>query len=133
MCDKEKRDCGCIHEILKKILLLQKEDFDDESCIGCDKPFLGPVCNRICFNTRPFMLFNCCTGNPWSFPFTDNGETHHSNIFRVEALDDCCVTCRILKKDRENDTLTGTGEFFTLDLECVGAIKCLADTFIDVC
>lgn len=131
--EEEKRDCGCIHDILKKILLLQKQDFDNESYSGCDKPYLGPTCNSICYNTRPIMLFNCCTGNPWCFPHTTNGTERHSNVFRVEAVEDCCCTCRILNCNKEKNEYTSTNEFFTLDLKCVGAIKCLADTYIDIC
>lgn len=132
-CEDRERDCTCIAEILRKILMLQKQDFDNESCSSCEKPFLGPVCTSICYNTRPIMLFNCCTGNPWSFPYTINGVTNTSEVFRIESLDDCCCTCRILAFDEATNTFVGTNEFFTLDLNCVGAIKCLADTFIDLC
>lgn len=132
MCNEERTECGCINEILKKILLLQKQDFDNECFAGCDKPYLGPVCNTICYNTRPIMLFNCCSGNMWSFPYTINGVDGTSSIFRIEALDDCCCTCRILYRN-ETDEILATNEFFTLDLKCVGAIKCLADVSIDLC
>lgn len=132
MCGEEKNECGCIHDILKKILLLQKQEFDNECYAGCDKPYLGPVCTAVCYNTRPIMLFNCCTGNPWSFPYTIDGVTGESTMFRIEALDDCCCTCRILYTNAENE-LVATNEFFTLDLNCVGAIKCLADTSLDLC
>ena len=131
-CDDERRECGCIHDILKKILLLQKQDFDNEQYSGCDKPYLGPTCTSICYNTIPVQLFNCCTGNTWDFPYTINGTTNISNVFRIEALDNCCGTFRILYLDDTNQYV-GTNEFFTLDLSCVGAIKCLADTFIDLC
>ena len=131
MCNEENNNCSCIHEILKKILLLQKQDFANQSFAGCDKPYLGPICTPICYNTRPIMLFNCCTGSTWSFPYTQDGITNESNIFRVEALDDCCCTCRILAQS--DDSLIATNEFFTLDLNCVGAIKCLADTSLDLC
>ncbi len=132
MCDEERTSCGCIRDILKKILLLQKQDFDNECFVGCDKPFLGPTCTTICYNTRPINLFNCCTGTTWSFPYTINGNTFESNIFRIEALDDCCCTCRILYRD-DNDQIVATNEFFTLDLKCVGAIKCLQDISLDLC
>lgn len=132
MCNNEQNDCGCIQEILKKILLLQRQDFDNESHSGCDKPFLGPVCNTVCYNTRPIMLFTCCTGTAWTFPYTVNGVSGESNVFRIEALDDCCCTCRILYLN-ENNEFAATNDFFTLDLNCVGAIKCLADTSIDLC
>lgn len=132
MCDEERNECGCIHNILKKILLLQNQDFDSECYSGCDKPYLGPTCTTICYNTRPINLFNCCTGTPWSFPYTINGVTGESSVFRIESLDDCCCTCRILYFNEEN-VLVATNEFFTLDLNCVGAIKCLADTSLDLC
>ena len=53
---KSKQDCGCLADILKKILLLQRQDYDNENYKGCDKPYLGPICNTICYNTRPIML-----------------------------------------------------------------------------
>ena len=79
------------------------------------------------------MLYNCCTGNPWEFSFGSDGST--SNVFRVENLDDCCCTCRILAPTTDGDSTTfrSTGEFFTINLECVGALRCLADTFVDLC
>ena len=30
---------SCIFDILKKILVLQKQDFSCENYVGCDKPF----------------------------------------------------------------------------------------------
>lgn len=134
MCgENNERDCGCLSELLRKILMLQKQDFDNECHTGCDKPFLGPTCTSVCYNTRPIMLFNCCTGNPWSFPYTINGVTNESQVFRIESLDDCCATCRILYFSEEQNDFVGTNEFFTIDLNCVGAVKCLADTFIELC
>ena len=132
MCEDKKQNCGCIHDILRKILLLQKQEFDNECFAGCDKPYLGPTCTTICYNTSPIMLFNCCTGRNWCFPYTINGTTYESNIFRIEALDDCCCTCRILYTNNDG-CIVATNEFFTLDLNCVGAIKCLADVSIDLC
>lgn len=131
-CEERERSCGCLGELLKKILLLQKQDFDNESYSGCDKPFLGPVCTSVCYNTRPLMLYNCCTGNPWTFTYTLNGVNSESNVFRIEALDECCCTCRILYLNNEGN-YAGTNEFFTLDLNCCGAVKCLNDTYIDLC
>ena len=130
-CGEEKRSCGCIGEVLGKILALQKQNFDNESYSGCDKPYLGPVCNSVCYNTRPITLYNCCTGTPWSFPYTINDATNNSTVFRVEAIDDCCCTWRILYLD--NERYLSTNEFFTIDLNCVGAIQCLPDTFVELC
>ena len=134
MCNEEnKKDCGCIYEILKKILYLQKQDYDNENFSGCDKPYLGPICNTVCYNTRPIMLYNCCNGNQWSFPYTVNEITSTSAIFRIEALDDCCATVRILYLDESTNQYIGTSEFATINLSCVGAIKCLNDTFVELC
>lgn len=131
--EQNERDCGCLSDILRTIILLQKEDCDNESHTGCDKPFLGPTCTCVCYNTRPIMLFNCCTGEPWSFTFTLNGTTGTSNVFRVESLDECCCTCRILAPGTDANTFVATTEFFTINLDCVGAIRCLPDTFVEIC
>lgn len=132
-CSDENRSCGCIAEVLERILSLQKEDFDNEQFSGCDKPYLGPICTTICYNTRPIQLFNCCTGTNWSFPYTLNGTENFSSVFRVEAVDDCCCTCRILAFNETENRYVSTNEFFTIDLNCVGAIKCLPDTFVELC
>lgn len=131
-CGGENKNCGCITDVLEKILTLQKQDFDNEIYAGCDKPFLGPVCTTVCYNTRPITLYNCCTGSPWSFPYTQNDSTGFSTIFRVESLDDCCCTCRILALN-DDGSYFNTNEFFTIDLNCVGAIKCLPDSFVELC
>ncbi len=125
---------SCISDILEKILVLQKQDFSCDNFIGCDKPFLGPSATSICYNTRPIQLYNCCSGNPWSFNYTTTeGITETSNIFRVEALDDCCCTCRILSFDTTTNQYSSTNEFVTIDLNCCGAIRCFTDTYIDLC
>lgn len=134
MCSEERKNCGCIGEILKKILLLQKRDYDDDNFIGCDKPFLGPVLTSVCYNTRPIQLYNCSTGTPWSFSYTlSDGTTGTSDTFRIESLDDCCCTCRLLYTNTDTNTLANTGEYCTIDLNCCGAIRCLPDTSIDLC
>lgn len=133
MCCDENKSTSCITDILRKILLLQRQDVECESHSGCDKPYLGPTCNYVCYNTRPIMLFTCCTGELWSFPYTINNVTNYSTVFRIESLDDNCATCRILYLDTETNQYVGTNEFFTINLDCVGAIKCLTDTYIDLC
>ena len=131
-CEDKNRTC-CLADVLRKILALQKQDFDNESYSGCDKPFLGPVCSSVCYNTRPITLYNCCTGTQWSFPYTLNGVSRQSTVFRIEALDDSCCTCRILYPNSTNDGYVSTNQFFTLDLGCVGALQCLADTYVELC
>ncbi len=131
-CEKDK-DCGCIYDVLKKILQLQQQDYDNDCPTGCDKPYLGPVCTSVCYNTRPIELFNCSTGEAWSFPYNINGTTGETSVFRIEALDKCCCTCRLLSLDPTSNQYTNTNEFATIDLNCVGAIRCLPDTSIDLC
>ena len=136
--------CNCIYDILRKIVMLQKQDYDNDNYVGCDKPYLGPVTNSVCYNTRPIILYNCCSGNPWTFNITsnvqntddgqstDNSQNTTSYILRVENCDDCCCTCRILYQTSEN-TYESTNNFVTISLNCVGAIRCLTDTYVDLC
>lgn len=132
MCSGDNNCSSCISEVLRKILLLQRQDFDCDNFSGCDKPFLGPTPTSICYNTRPIQLYNCCTGTPWSFEYTlADGTTGTSDTFRVESVDDCCCTCRLLYTNGGPTGLSSTGNYVTIDLNCCGAIRCLDDTFIE--
>ena len=121
MCEDKRKDrdcnnCNCISEIVEKIIKLQKNSFKKCSQDGCDRPFLGPELLE-CFNTRPVSFYNCTTGDIWT--------VENSTIFRLESIDDCCCTCRVLRF--ENGTYTSTNIFFTINLKCVSAIKCHND------
>lgn len=142
MCNEERRhnehNESCIHELLKKICLLQKQEFLQDEFKGCDKPFLGPTPTRDCFNTRPVQLFNCNTGNLWDFPIGER--IHHENaedvkcnstIFRIESIDDNCATFRILERTSHHH-YRDTDEFFTINMRCIGAVKCLPDAFVEL-
>lgn len=133
MCNNENQKNSCIYDILKKILLLQKQDINNECYTGCDKPYLGPICNKTCYNTRPLNLYNCATGKPWTFHFMIDGIEKETDILRIEALNDNCCTCRLLYMDECTKQITPTKEFVTIDLNCVGAIKCNPDIEIDLC
>ena len=125
---------SCIADILQNILALQKQDYDCGNYVGCDKPFLGPVLANVCYNTRPIQLYNCCTGGRWTFDYTlADGTEGTSNVLRVEALDECCCTCRILYLNDTTNNYTSTNQYVTIDLKCCGAIRCLTDTFVDLC
>ncbi len=132
--DEEKSRGNCLTDILDTILCLQEKK--DSVCddFGCDKPFLGPSPNFICYNTRPINLYNCCTGELWTFSYTLGATTGTSSTFRVENLDGNCCTCRILAANTSStaseEPWINTGNFFTINLNCVSAIKCLADTFV---
>ena len=120
---------SCISDIIKKILILQKKDFDCDNHIGCDKPFLGPTIPTVIYNTRPIISYTN-DGNDWSFDYTIDGTTASSNVLRVEYLDECCCTCRILYPT--DNGYGNTGQFVTIDLNSCGAIRCLADTFVEL-
>ena len=113
-----------ILEIINKILLLQKQEFDDD-LIGCDRPFLGPSSPVATYNTRPIILYNKYTAEPWTFN-TDNDT--QSNIFRIEDVEQCSATIRLLVQS--DSGYTNTNQFVTVDLSTVGAVRCLADTYI---
>ena len=127
----EENNCSGLRDTLKLIIALQNKGTpacDDETC---SRPFLGPTPNLTCLNTRPINLYNCCSGSLWSFPYTIGDTTEESTVFRAESLDDCCLTCRILAPSTGTETTyVATDSFFTINLKCVGALKCLADTYI---
>lgn len=120
---------SCISDIIKKILILQKKDFDNDNFIGCDKPFLGPTIPITTYNTRPIILYTN-DGVPWTFEYTIDEVTSTSNVLRVEYLDECCCTCRILYSN--NGSYSSTGQFVTIDLHSCGAIRCLTDTNVEL-
>lgn len=131
------KDCNhcdnCIADILKVILILQQSVNQIDSCIEtCDRGFLGQQCCPTCYNTRPIMLFTCgSNGIPLSMPISKSPtEETTSNIFRLEKLDDCCATFRVLIVNSDN-SYTATNSFFTINLDCLCIIRCLDDTFIE--
>lgn len=137
MNNQDRNRCeNCIADILKVILILQQSANQTDSCLDtCDRGFLGQQCCPTICNTRPIQLFECCnTGTPISMPISKSPtETVTSSIFRLEKLDDCCATCRVLivNADSSLATYTATNSFFTINLDCLSMIRCLDDTFIE--
>ena len=134
MCNNN-NDCSCFSRIIERIIGLQQHGDARCELDGCDKPFLGNMVNTICLNTRPITFYGC-SGTNFSFPYTLNGETGTSQIFRVEALDECCCKCRVLAPNPDTTTVAtypyvATDDFFTINLKCICAIKCLGDTYIN--
>lgn len=133
MCGENNSEC-CLYDLLSQINMLQNKG---ERCdiSGCDRPFLGPTLG-ICYNTRPLSFYNCQTGELWEFTYTTpEGATGTSTVFRVENIDECCCTCRILiadTTDPANIVYTPTTTFFTIDLNCVSAVQCFADVFLEI-
>lgn len=138
MCNNnETNNCeNCIADILKVILLLQQRVCQNDTCIEtCDRGYLGQNCQTFC-NTRPIVLYTCSSGStPLSLPISKSpDETTLSNVFRLEKLDNCCATCRVLARNDDqtsNFPYVSTNSFFTINLNCVCLIRCLEDTFVD--
>ena len=124
---------NCIADILKVILILQQSATQSDTCLEtCDRGFLGQQCCPSFYNTRPIVLYTCgSNGIPLSLPISKSPtEETTSSICRVEKLDECCATCRVLVAN-SNNTYTSTNSFFTINLNCVCCIRCLDDTFIE--
>lgn len=129
MCD----DKSCLTSILETILCLQNSKDDSCEVLGCDKPYLGPTPSLVCYNTRPINLYNCTTGCRWSFPYTLGSVNGTSSVFRLENLEGNCCTCRVLAQNPDtssSEPYVLTSTFFTINLDCVSAIKCLPDVLV---
>lgn len=127
--------CNQIAEILSIIHVLQQNACTPESCLEtCDRGFLGCGATSISCNTRPVMLY-LCNGTQLSMP-TEKDNTAPctaetcSSVFRVEKVEDCCCTFRVLDPN-EDGTYSSTNSFFTMNLNCVCCLRCLSDTFVD--
>ena len=130
-------ECRCISEILTVINILQQNAECGDSCLDtCDRGFLGCCASSVNCNTRPIMLYTCGNnGIPFSMPVSkDPLETITSNIFRVEKIDGCCATFRVLTNNSDTNEpypYMATNSFFTMNLNCVCALRCLQDTYVD--
>ena len=125
-----------ISRILNFILNLQQAVNHDDlnKTSGCNKSYLGQNTNNgITINTRPITLYSCCTGALWTMPYTLNDTSGESNVFKISKVDDNCATFEILapNPDTTNPLIPyiSTNNFFTIKLDCVLAIRCLADTY----
>lgn len=132
--------CKCMAEILAIINVLQQNACTTETCLDtCDRGFLGCGTSSLNCNTRPVMLY-LNNGTALSMPTVkdnvvcgDLGVTC-SNVFRVEKVDGCCCTLRVLANNPDTDSnypYVATNSFFTMNLNCLCCLKCLSDTFVD--
>lgn len=132
---------GCnegILNTLKTILVLQKTankiSSEPETC---DRNFLGSNNGCGCeYNTRPITIYGC-NNTLFEFP-TDKEETDGcmSAVLRCEKIEGCTCTCRVLKK-KENSLddckYKATDSFVTINLSCCCCLRCLPDTYVDLC
>ena len=127
---------NCVCEILEVINVLQSNACPDNCLLSCDRPALGGGTNCIVCNTRPIMLYTCCgNGVPWSMPTTRTADaTVTSNVFRVEKINGCCATFRVLAENPDTTSLfpyVSTDSVFTMDCSCMCSIRCLNDTYVE--
>ncbi len=137
MCNNNNNDCdNCIMEILKVINVLQSNACPDNCLQSCDRPALGGGPNCIICNTRPIMLYLCgSNGVALSMPTSRaNAQGETSNVFRVEKVDGCCCTCRVLSPNTEEGATypyVSTDSLFTINAKCICSIRCLNDTYVE--
>lgn len=125
-------NCENIKDILCLIVNLQRNtNCPNNDCEGCSRPFLGPN-TFLTYNTRPIEFTSCQSEGLWSMPYTLNGTTGTSTTFRVENVDENCATFRILAEAPEGSTCPYilTNSYFTIDIDCILALKCLNDTCV---
>ena len=126
----------CIADILEVINVLQcQAEKIDDIPNTCDRPFLGSISSNgsFVFNTRPITLYNS-NNTLITMPYTLNGTTGTSSVFRVEKVNGCCATCRVLAPNPDTESVfdyVATDNFFTINCKCTCALACLPDTFID--
>ena len=131
-----------IAEILRVILVLQQSASCPESILdSCDKPVLGCCTTNCCVcNTRPVMIYTCCPNGatPVSMPISRDivipAEGESSSVFRVEKVEDDTATFRVLAPNPDTTSASpyvATNSFFTLNIGCACAIRCLNDTCVE--
>ena len=152
MCNNQRDDdsCRCISEILTVINVLQQNANCNDTCLDtCDRGFLGCGVSSLNCNTRPVMLYTCCgNGTPWSMPTSKENNScsgvvesevlpqRNSCVFRVEKIDGCCCTFRVLANNPDTAEVNtipyvATNSFFTMNLNCVCSLRCLPDTVVE--
>lgn len=132
---------NCIAEILTVINILQSNADCSDSCLEtCDRGFLGCNVTTLSCNTRPIMLYTCAgNGVPFSMPTTRDGScaaAETSCVFRVEKIDGNCATFRVLAENPDQAEVAtipyvATNSFFTMNLNCCCALRCLPDTVVE--
>lgn len=126
---------NCVSEILQVIKILQDNACPDNCLNSCDRPALGGGTSSTVFNTRPIMIYTCSgNGVPWSMPTTRTETGVQSSVFRVEKVNGCCCTFRVLAPNPDTESIypyVSTDSIFTMDVGCMCSIRCLNDTYVE--
>ena len=111
---------NCMHNLIKFICLLQDNSTNHFCQSNCEKPFLGPIMNPPCYDTRVVSFYR----KDGSL-FTTNIENNTYSYFRIMSITNTC--CKLLALQKENNTYSSTNQIITLDIHCIGAICCIQD------
>ena len=113
----------CLKNLLKFIDVLQSNSsnllFEN---FGCSKNFLGPSFSCYCYNTRVITLYT----KDGTILSSQYDEANSSEYFRICKVNDDCCTLLVLK--RNEDSYISTNQYITVNLKCIFAVKCVADT-----
>ena len=126
----------CLNNILEVINVLQcQAEKIDDIPNTCDRPFLGNSTNQntFVFNTRPITLYTS-NNTLIEAPYTLGDQTGTSSVFRVEKTDNQTATLRVLAPNPDTTSIfpyVKTNSFIIINCNCICAIQCLQDTFID--
>lgn len=128
-------NCQTIADIMNVIYILQENVCPNDSCLEtCDRKVLGYSCGVLC-NTRPITLYTCgCCSTALSLPTTKETDGTTSSVFRIEKVDECSATLRVLAENTDTTSsypYVSTNSFFTISLSCCCIIKCLEDTYVE--
>lgn len=126
----------CIGNVLEVIDVLQcQAEKIDDIPNTCDRPFLGNVSSTSAYvyNTRPVTLYTS-ENKLIEAPYTLGDVNSKSSVFRVEKVTGGTVTLRALAENSDEDSAfpyVKTDSFIIVNCNCICAISCLSDTFID--
>ncbi len=120
---------NCLANILKVINVLQNNAEKLDCNYSCTRPFLGDITNNPCFNTRLVTLYRC-DNSLVTLPYTLNGVTDETNVFRIENVTDNSVTVLLLGDDGSQTYNINTNTYATINLGCICAVRCIGDTTI---
>lgn len=110
---------NCLVDLLSSIDSIQKSvtSLNDEGC-------LRPMTTSTTFNTRP-VTFYTCNNTQLTLTYYVDGTPTTSDTFRIENVNDDCVTVRLLAEAA--GTFTSTNETAIINIDCICAVMCLDD------
>jgi len=120
-----------------------REEIQEEMCdgrLGACANLGGPK-----FNTRPLEIYTI-NDHAWSCPIDrenpacKNDCDERTCILRVEKVEGECATFRALKHanhdcgdGRHKHKYEQTDSFITIKIKDIAAVRCLRDTFVNLC